>query len=80
MVNAKSNWLLIKLAKLLAEMCKAEERLLPKLIAKFTEILLRPKAKSVEVELIKAVFSTRLATDETLFNLARQTLVTQFLK
>ena len=71
MVNSKSNWLLIKLVKLLAEMCKAEERLMPKLVAKFTEILSRPKAKSVEVELLRAVFSTRLATDETLLNLAR---------
>ena len=71
MVNSKSNWLLIKLVKLLAEMCKAEERLMPKLVAKFTEILSRPKAKSVEVELLRAVFSTRLSTDETLLNLAR---------
>ena len=71
MVGTKSNWLLIKLVKLLAEMCKAEERLLPKLVAKFIEILSKPKAKSVEVELLKAVFSTKLANDETLFNLAR---------
>ena len=39
MVTTKSNWLLIKLVKLLTEMCKAEERLLPKLTAQFTDIL-----------------------------------------
>ena len=54
-MGTKSNWLLIKLVKLLAEMCKAEERLLPKLVAKFIEILSKPKAKSVEVELLKNV-------------------------
>jgi len=47
MVNAQSNWLLIKLIKLLTELCKAEERLLPKLAAKFTEMLSVPKAKSI---------------------------------
>ena len=35
MVNTKSNWLLIRLIKLLTEMCKAEARLLPKLSKKF---------------------------------------------
>mmetsp|Transcript_46782 Transcript_46782/g.61881 ORF Transcript_46782/g.61881 Transcript_46782/m.61881 type:complete len:131 (+) Transcript_46782:289-681(+) len=66
MINAKSNWLLIKLVKLLTEMLKAEERLLPKLAASFTEILSKPKAKSVEVELLKAVFTTKLSSDPNL--------------
>jgi len=64
MVGTKSNWLLIKLIKLLTEMCKAEERLLPKLTAKFREMLQAPRAKSVEFELLKSIFSTRLAEDE----------------
>jgi hypothetical protein len=38
-VNSKSNWLVIKLIKLMAEMCKAEERLMPKLKAQFIEML-----------------------------------------
>lgn len=80
MVGTKSNWLLIKLIKLLTEMCKAEERLLPKLTAKFREMLQAPRAKSVEFELLKAVFSTRLADDHGLFLLARKTLLAQFLK
>lgn len=63
MVTTKSNWLLIKLIKLLTEMCKIEERLLNKLTAKFLEMLQVPKAKSVEFELIKSVFATRLASD-----------------
>jgi len=33
LVSAKSNWLIIKLIKLMAEMCKVEERLLPKMTA-----------------------------------------------
>ena len=66
MVGTKSNWLLIKLIKLLTEMCKAEERLLPKLTAKYREMLSAPRAKSVEFELLKAVFTTRLADDEQL--------------
>lgn len=75
MVGTKSNWLLIKLIKLLTDMCKAEERLLPKLTAKFREMLGAPRAKSVEFELLKAVFTTRLAEDEQLFQQARQTLL-----
>ena len=75
MVGTKSNWLLIKLIKLLTEMCKAEERLLPKLTAKFHEMLSAPRAKSVEFELLKAVFTTRLAEDAQMFALARKTLL-----
>ena len=75
MVGTKSNWLLIKLIKLLTDMCKAEERLLPKMTAKFREMLGAPRAKSVEFELLKAVFTTRLAEDEQLFLQARQTLL-----
>ena len=80
MIGTKSNWLLIKLIKLLTDMCKAEERLLPKLTAKFREMLGAPRAKSVEFELLKAVFTTRLPEDEQLFLQARQTLLKQFLK
>ena len=75
MVTTKSNWLLIKLVKLLTEMCKAEERLLSKLTAQFTDILSKPKAKSVEVELLKAVFTTKLSQDPNLLQLARHTLL-----
>jgi len=71
MVSSKSNWLLIKLIKLLTEMCKAEERLLPKLTAKFIEMLSAPKAKSLELELIKSVFTTRLSDDVGLCGMAR---------
>ena len=63
LVSSKSNWLVIKLVKLMAEMCKAEQRLLPKLKALFADMLTSPKAKSVEVELLKAVFTTDLAKD-----------------
>lgn len=75
MVSTKSNWLLIKLIKLLTEMSKVEERLLNKLSAKFIEMMQVPKAKSIEFELIKAVFATRLASDASLFQLARETLL-----
>ena len=75
MVSTKSNWLLIKLIKLLTEMSKVEERLLNKLSAKFIEMIQVPKAKSIEFELIKAVFATRLASDASLFQLARETLL-----
>ena len=80
MVQTKSNWLLIKLIKLLTEMCKAEERLLPKLSAKFVEMLSAPRAKSVEFELLKAIFTTNLAQSEQLFSMARQMLLEQFLR
>ena len=80
MVNTKSNWLLIKLIKVLTEMCKTEARLLPKLTAKYTEMLSSPKAKSVEIELLRAVFSTKLSEDINLFGLARETLLNKFLK
>ena len=48
----------------LTEMFKVEDRLLPKLTAKFKEMLSAPRAKSMEFELLKAVFTTRLAEDE----------------
>lgn len=75
MVAAKSNWLLIKLVKLLSEMCRAEQRLQPKLTAKFLEMLQTPKAKSVEFELVKAVFTSRLGESAELFKCARMTLL-----
>ena len=56
MCSTKSNWLLIKLIKLLTEMYKVEPRLAPKLRAKFIEMLSRPLAKSVELEVLKAAF------------------------
>ena len=75
-VNSKSNWLVIKLIKLMAEMCKAEERLMPKLKAQFIEMLSSPKAKSVEVELLKAIFTTNLSKDGPLLERARTVLLT----
>ena len=80
MVSTKSNWLLIKLIKLLTELCRAEERLLPKLQAKYIEMMSIPKAKSVQFELIKSVFTTRLGEDSALLQLARDMLLNQFLK
>ena len=56
-------------------MSKVEERLLNKLSAKFIEMMQVPKAKSIEFELIKAVFATRLASDASLFQLVRETLL-----
>ena len=63
MMNTRSNWLLIRLIKLLCEMSKVESRLLPKLSEKFKDMLKDPLAKSVEYELIKQVFATQLNED-----------------
>ncbi len=43
-------------------------------------MLSSPKAKSVEVELLKAVFSTNLSKDVHLLERARSVLLSQFLK
>lgn len=43
-------------------------------------MLSAPKAKSVEVELLKAVFTTNLSQDSSLLEKARSTLMVQFLK
>ena len=61
-------------------MSKAEARLLPKLTATFMDMLSKPKAKSVEIELIRAVFSTKLSEDANLFGRAREALLDKFLK
>ena len=53
MMSTKSNWLLIRLVKLLCEMSKVEKRLMPKLTSKFKEMLQNPLAKSVEYEIIR---------------------------
>ena len=79
MTKTRSNWLLIKLIKLLTEMTKAEERLIPKLSAKFKEMLSKRQAKSIEFELIKAVIGSRLSQDPELFAIMRHNLLTQFL-
>ena len=79
MMSTKSNWLLIRLVKLLCEMSKVEKRLMPKLTAKFKEMLQNPLAKSVEYEIIRQTFATELNEDAELFELARQTLLQQFL-
>ena len=39
MLSTKSNWLIIKLIKVLSEMSKAEARLLPKLTATYLNML-----------------------------------------
>ena len=71
MVKTKSNWLLIKLIKLLTEMTKAEQRLIPKLGQKFMQMLGQRQAKSIEFELIRAVFTTKLLEDDNLLAMAR---------
>ena len=67
MMSTRSNWLLIRLIKLLCEMSRAEQRLVPKLSGKFKEMLKSPMAKSVEYELIKQVFATQLNEEQELF-------------
>lgn len=51
-----SNWLIIKLLKLLTELYKVEPRLGGKLAKKFMEMLESEAAKSVQFELIKSSF------------------------
>ena len=53
MMSTKSNWLLIRLVKILCEMSKVENRLMPKLSQKFKDMLRNPLAKSVEYEIIR---------------------------
>ena len=71
MMATKSNWLLIRLVKILCEMSKVEKRLMPKLSQKFKDMLRNPLAKSVEYEIIKQTFATELNEDSELFELAR---------
>ena len=58
-----SCWLIIKLIKLLTEMTKAEPRLLPKLRAKFMEMLSGKMVLAIVFELIRQVLSSKLSED-----------------
>ena len=55
LLESKSNWLLIKVIKLLMVFFKVEPRLGPKLIQKFTLLLDNPCAKSVLFEIIRGI-------------------------
>lgn len=50
-----NNWVLIKLIKLLTELCGAEPRLLNKLVPKFKSLLDSQKAKSVQYEVVRSI-------------------------
>ena len=71
MLDTRSNWLLIKLIKLLAELSKAEPRLLPKLALKYTAMMGTRLTLSVEFELIRAVIGTKLSDNDQLLMTAR---------
>lgn len=84
--TTKSNWLIIKLIKLVRsfnlkfqfiEFLPVEPRLYPKLRQKYKELLIDQRAKSVEFELIKAVvctFKNDTQDDKEVQNLAREKL------
>lgn len=64
LVNAKSNWVMIKLIKLLTEFAVVEPRLITKLKSKLLQLLTQQKAKSVQAEVLIAVFKLYGGSEE----------------